>query len=168
MTVHGTTWEGKLLLWVTLLVLVSLPFWIILSKLLLYSVLCHTESGNISSEDFILKFCQELCGKGSRGPYLLAFIIDVCEEFFELGVSNEFFTIQKALQVSKLIFYMQRFWVNMLSINFHLCFLVVWGSCVRPWQDSQGVLEIQIKASNTKVCHERSIKNRINFCVTFV
>lgn len=65
----------------------------------LRGVLCHTESGNISSEDFILKFCQELYGKGSRGPYLLAFIIDVCEEFFELGVSNEFFTIQKALQL---------------------------------------------------------------------
>ncbi|XP_034235243.1 protein farnesyltransferase/geranylgeranyltransferase type-1 subunit alpha isoform X2 [Thrips palmi] len=65
----------------------------------LRGILCHTESGNISSEDFVLKFCQDLYESGSRGPYLLAFIIDVCEESFELGINNEFYTIQKALQL---------------------------------------------------------------------
>lgn len=65
----------------------------------LRGVLCHTESGNITSEDFILDFCQELYDMGCRSPYLLAFTIDICEEFLELGVSSEAYPIQKALQL---------------------------------------------------------------------
>ncbi|KAK3930713.1 Protein farnesyltransferase/geranylgeranyltransferase type-1 subunit alpha [Frankliniella fusca] len=65
----------------------------------LRGVLCHTESGNISSEEFVLKFCEDLYETGCRSPYLLALIVDICEELFELGTSNTVFSVQRALQI---------------------------------------------------------------------
>lgn len=47
----------------------------------------------------VCKFCIDMYQNGNTTPYLLAYIIDLCDEMVQLNFNSSFFTIALALQV---------------------------------------------------------------------
>jgi hypothetical protein len=71
-------------------------------------VLLH-HGGGLSQDQNVREFCEELYSSGNRSPFLLAFLIDMCEENIERGDGDKADSLHRALQVMS------------CSENFFLC-----------------------------------------------
>jgi protein farnesyltransferase/geranylgeranyltransferase type-1 subunit alpha len=63
-----------------------------------YRVLLHHDGG-ISQDQNVIQVCEDLYSSGNRSPFLLAFLVDMCEEKMERGDGDRTKNLQRALQV---------------------------------------------------------------------
>lgn len=47
----------------------------------------------------VCNFCKDLYHNKSTNPFLLAYLVDLCDEMIQLNLDNSFFNIKLALQV---------------------------------------------------------------------
>lgn len=64
----------------------------------LRGVLLHDNRG-ISGNSIVTSFCEELYKNRCRSPYLLAFIIDICDEAIRKGETNSFHNADRAVEL---------------------------------------------------------------------
>lgn len=64
----------------------------------LRGVLLHENLG-INGNSIVTSFCEELYENKCRSPYLLAFIIDICEEAIKKGETNKFHNANRAVEL---------------------------------------------------------------------
>ncbi|XP_049872561.1 protein farnesyltransferase/geranylgeranyltransferase type-1 subunit alpha [Pectinophora gossypiella] len=64
----------------------------------LRGVLLHDKRG-MSGNAVVFNFCEELYKNKCRSPYLLAFIIDVCDEAIKKGETNSFHNADRAIEL---------------------------------------------------------------------
>ncbi|KAJ0183296.1 hypothetical protein K1T71_001272 [Dendrolimus kikuchii] len=64
----------------------------------LRGVLLHDKRG-ISGNSIVTSFCEELYKNKCRSPYLLAFIIDICDEAIKKGETSSFHNADRAVEL---------------------------------------------------------------------
>ncbi|XP_045769835.1 protein farnesyltransferase/geranylgeranyltransferase type-1 subunit alpha [Maniola jurtina] len=87
----------------------------------LRGVLLHDKRG-LGGNAVVLSFCEELFKNRCRSPYLLAFIIDICDEAIKKGETNSIYCADRAIELcqalsSKYDKIRSKYW-NYLSENF--------------------------------------------------
>jgi protein farnesyltransferase/geranylgeranyltransferase type-1 subunit alpha len=65
---------------------------------LLHRVLLH-HSGGLSQDQNVRQVCEELYSSGNRSPFLLAFLVDMCEENIDRGDKDKADSLHRAVQV---------------------------------------------------------------------
>lgn len=66
----------------------------------LRGVLIHDKRG-LSGNAVVTSFCEELYKNKCRSPYLLAFLIDICDETLTKGESNCLHNAARAMELCK-------------------------------------------------------------------
>jgi hypothetical protein len=61
-------------------------------------VLLH-HGGGLSQDQNVRQVCEELYSSGNRSPFLLAFLVDMCEENIERGDGDKADSLHRAVQV---------------------------------------------------------------------
>jgi protein farnesyltransferase/geranylgeranyltransferase type-1 subunit alpha len=61
-------------------------------------VLFHHEGG-ISQDQNVKQVCEALYSSGNRSPFLLAFLVDMCEESVQRGDGDKAYTHAHAIEV---------------------------------------------------------------------
>ena len=61
-------------------------------------VLFHHEGG-ISQDKNVKKVCEDLYSSGNRSPFLLAFLVDICEENIQRRDGDEAYSLDHAIEV---------------------------------------------------------------------
>lgn len=64
----------------------------------LRGVLFHDKKG-ISGNTIVTYFCEDLYTNKCRSPYLLAFLIDICDEAIKKGETNSQYNVERALDL---------------------------------------------------------------------
>lgn len=65
---------------------------------LCHRVLLHHDGG-ISQDQNVRQVCEELYSSGNRSPFLLAFLVDMCEENMQRDDGDKEESLRRALQV---------------------------------------------------------------------
>jgi protein farnesyltransferase/geranylgeranyltransferase type-1 subunit alpha len=55
--------------------------------------------GGISQDQNVRQVCEELYSSGNRSPFLLAFLLDICDEDMEKGDGDKAGNLERAMQV---------------------------------------------------------------------
>lgn len=63
-----------------------------------FRLLLHEENGLINNK-VVTDFCENLYKGGNRSPFLLAFIVDICDEYHLQNRQDNWYTIELALQI---------------------------------------------------------------------
>jgi len=61
-------------------------------------VLFHHEGG-ISQDQNVKQVCEDLYSSGNRSPFLLAFLVDVCEESVQRRDGEKAYSLNRAIEV---------------------------------------------------------------------
>lgn len=61
-------------------------------------VLLH-HNGGISRDQNVKQLCEDLYSSGNRSPFLLAFLVDMCEESVERHDGDEAYSLNRAIEV---------------------------------------------------------------------
>lgn len=56
-------------------------------------------NGGISQNENVKQVCEDLYSSGSCSPFLLAFLVDMCEESVERCDGNKAYSLDRAIQV---------------------------------------------------------------------
>jgi protein farnesyltransferase/geranylgeranyltransferase type-1 subunit alpha len=67
-----------------------------------FRVLLH-HNGGITQDQNVRQVCEELYSSGNRSPFLLAFLVDMCEEHMERGDGDKAEHLHHAIQVRSLM-----------------------------------------------------------------
>jgi protein farnesyltransferase/geranylgeranyltransferase type-1 subunit alpha len=56
-------------------------------------------NGGISQDQKVKQVCEDLYSSGNRSPFLLAFLVDVCEDSVERCDGDKAYSLDRATQV---------------------------------------------------------------------